>query len=155
MKYIHSKKIHYRLSVEMDLELIQQLLTECNLPCSDIDLSKQYFIVAENDERMIGCCGFEICGENGLFRSLAVSPDYRNLKIGRLLTDKIINFAPGKGICKFYLLTTTAGPFFTKQGWKETDRMNVPMEISRTTEFMTICPSTAICMMYNLEPVKR
>ena len=138
-----------------DTPLIRHLLSECNLPYSDIDIIKQYFIIAENGGKMIGCCGFEVYGENGLFRSLAVSPKYRNLGTGRSLTDKIINFAPEKGIRNFYLLTTTAGAFLTKQGWSETARMNVPMEISRTTEFTAICPSSATCMMYHFEPAKR
>ena len=155
MKYIQTKNIHFRIPEEKDTELIQHLLSECNLPYQDIDLAKQYFIVAENEGKIIGCCGFEAYGENGLFRSLAVDTNYRNLRIGRLLTDKITNFASEMGIRAFYLLTTTAGAYFIKQGWNETDRMDVPMGISRTTEFLTICPATATCMMCHLEPVSK
>jgi len=117
--------------------------------------SNTLFFVAENEGKIIGCCGFEVCGENALFRSLAVNPNYRNLRIARLLTDKITNFASEMGIRAFYLLTTTAGAYFIKQGWNETDRMDVPMGISRTTEFLTICPATATCMMCHLEPVSK
>ena len=150
MKHLDSKKFQFRTPFKEDFELIRQLLSECNLPFSDIDPSKQYFIIAENDGKMIGCCGVEIYGDNVLFRSLAVSPDYRSLGIGRMLTDKIIKTAPEKGIQKLYLLTTTAGDFFKKQGWNETDRKNVPLEIGNTNEFMTLCPSMATCMMYSL-----
>jgi len=150
MKYLHLKKIHFRKALVVDFELIQHLLSECNLPFSDINPTKQYFVVAENNGKMIGCCGVEVYGENGLFRSLAVSADYRSLGIGRMLTDKIINTAPEKGIRKLYLLTTTARAFFTKLGWVETERMNVTIEIRNTKEFINICPSTAICMMISL-----
>ena len=81
MKYLHLKKIHFRKALVVDFELIQHLLSECNLPFSDINPTKQYFIIAENDGKMIGCCGVEIYGDNVLFRSLAVSPDYRSLGI--------------------------------------------------------------------------
>jgi len=81
---------------------------------------------------------------------LAVSADYRSLGIGRLLTDKIMDLAKGKGINTFYLLTTTAEDFFKKQSWNVTDRVQVPEEISQTTEFLSFCPSTATCMMYRL-----
>ena len=155
MKFIHPTNIQFRKPEEKDLGLIRQLLLECNLPYSDIDITKQYFSIAENEGEMIGCCGFEAYGENGLFRSLAVDTNYRNLRIGRLLTDKITNFATEMGVREFYLLTTTAVAFFAKRGWTETDRMSVPIDLSRTTEFMTICPSTAICMIYNLEQAKR
>ena len=150
MKYLHPKKIQYRIPLEEDFELIRQLLSECNLPFSDIDPTKQYFIIAENEGKIIGCSGIEIYGENGLFRSLAVDPDYRSLGIGKWLTDKIINSAHEKDIRKLYLLTTTANIFFAKQGWTKMERTNVPIEIGKTTEFMSICPSTATCMMHKL-----
>lgn len=150
MKYIHQNKIQLRMPLEEDFGLIRQLLSECNLPFSDIDSTIQYFVIAEYEGKMIGCCGVENYGENGLFRSLAVSHDYRSLGIGRRLTDKIIHSAPEKGIRKLYLLTTTACVFFTKQGWIETERMNVPLEIGNSKEFISICPSTASCMMYSL-----
>jgi len=137
------------MPLEEDFELIRHLLSECKLPFSDIDPTRQYFVIAEYEGKMIGCCGVEIYGENGLFRSLAVSPEYRSLGIGRLLTDKIINSASEKGIRKLYLLTTTARVFFTNLGWNETERKNVPIAIGNTTEFISICPSTATCMMYN------
>ena len=150
MKYLDPKKFQFRTPFKEDFELIRQLLSECNLPFSDIDPSKQYFIIAENEGKIIGCSGIEIYGENGLFRSLAVGPDYRSLGIGRRLTDKIINSAHEKDIRKLYLLTTTASIFFTKQGWNEMERTNVPIDIGKTTEFMSICPSTATCMMLSL-----
>jgi len=61
-----------------------------------------------------------------------------------------MDLAKGKGINTFYLLTTTAEDFFKKQSWNVTDRVQVPEEISQTTEFLSVCPSTATCMMYRL-----
>lgn len=150
MKYLHPKKIQFRIPITEDFTLIQQLLMVSNLPFSDIDPANQHFMIAEYDGEMIGCVGFEAYGQDGLFRSLAVNPDYRNLGIGKLLTDKMMELARGRGILKFYLLTTTAEAFFTKHGWNVTDRDHVPVAISNTTEFKSICPSTATTMMYYL-----
>jgi len=46
------------------------------------------------------------------------------------------------------LLTTTADGFFQKQGWKVIHRNEVPEKIKTSTEFASICPSTAICMKF-------
>jgi len=150
MKFIHPKKFKFRAPLVEEFTFIQKLLLDSKLPSQDIHPANQYFIIAENEGEVIGCCGFEQYGEYGLFRSLAVSADYRSLGIGRLLTDKIMDLAKGKGINTFYLLTTTAEDFFKKQSWNVTDRVQVQEEISQTTEFLSVCPSTATCMMYRL-----
>ena len=45
MKYIQTKNIHFRIPEEKDTELIQHLLSECNLPYQDIDLAIHYFLL--------------------------------------------------------------------------------------------------------------
>ena len=148
--YEESDFIVFREGIIEDLPNIAELLSGSNLPYSDILPGKQNFIVAEIDHKIIGCAGFETYGKVGLFRSLAVDLKYRNLETGKLLTGKVIELALDKGIQKLYLLTTTAEGFFLKQGWVVTDRNDVPKDITRSTEFASICPSTAICMMYTI-----
>ena len=150
MKYLNSKTIKHRIPANEDLPVIISLLSECSLPISDIEPGKQSFIVAEDEGKMIGCAGLEIYGQIALFRSLAVKSDYRNLNIGKLLTNEVIALGRKKSIGEFYLLTNTAEGFFKKQGWNVTDRNEVPPGITRSSEFASICPSTAICMKYTL-----
>jgi amino-acid N-acetyltransferase len=150
MKYLNSKIIKCRISSTEDLQAILNLLTECSLPILDIEPGKQSFIVAEFEGEMIGCAGLEVYGQKGLFRSLAIHSTYRNLNIGKLLTDEVLALGREKGISEFYLLTNTAEGFFKKLGWKVTDRNEVSSEISKSSEFASICPSTAICMKYTL-----
>ena len=145
-----SNTINYRTGTVEDLPKIVNLLDECNLPYSDIAPEKQIFVVAEIDDTIIGCAGFEFYQENGLFRSLAVSPDYRNLKIAHYLIEKSLLLGKEQGIQEFFLLTTTAGSFFDKLGWEVINRNQVPEKIGNTSEFTSICPSAAICMKYQL-----
>lgn len=140
--------ISYRTASDEDLPAIINLLAECKLPHSDIVPGKEHFVVAEIDQKIIGCAGFEAYNQYGLFRSLAVKPINRDLKAGRILVDKIMYLGEELGVKEFYLLTTTADTFFSKLGWEVINKNNVPTEIVNTPEFASICPSTAICMKY-------
>ncbi len=142
--------ISYRTASAEDLPAIIQLLEVSGLPHSDIVPGKQQFVVAEIDQKIIGCAGYEAYSRNGLFRSLAVGPLYRNMGIARTMTEKIIALAQEQGIKEFFLLTTTADKFFGKLGWEMINRNDVPANIASTTEFASICPSVAICMKYQL-----
>lgn len=148
MKYLDSKNILYRIPEPGDFQSVLNLLTESKLPVQDIIQGKQKFIVAEFDGNIIGCAGFEAYEETALFRSLAVHSNYRNLKIGELLTGKVMDLAGKNGIREFYLLTNTAEGFFRKRGWNVIDRKEVPSGITISSEFSFLCPSTAVCMKY-------
>ncbi len=142
--------INYRTATVEDLPAIIQLLDECKLPYSDVMPGKQHFVVAEIDQQIIGCAGYEAYNQNGLFRSLAVKPLYRNMMIAHTMIDNIFALAQEQGIKEFFLLTTTADKFFGKLGWEMINRNDVPENIGSTTEFSSICPSAAICMKYQL-----
>lgn len=142
--------IHFRGFTDKDLPQIIRLVSENNLPVSDIVPGKQFFVVAEVSGRIIACAALEQYGENGLFRSLAVSLDHRNMKIGKDIVAKLMTFSKENNISQLYLLTTTADLYFKKAGWKVIDRTDVPDDIRATSEFSSICPSTAICMVYQL-----
>ena len=142
--------ISYRTASAEELPAIIQLLDECKLPYSDIMPEKQQFVIAEIDQKIIGCAGYEAYNQNGLFRSLAVKPLYRDMMIAHTMIDNIFALAQEQGIREFFLLTTTANKLFGKLGWEIINRNNVPESIGSTTEFSSICPSVAICMKYQL-----
>jgi len=148
MKQPDSTTIQLRTSSTADYQAILNLLAECKLPIQDIEPGKQSFLIAENEGNVVGCAGLEVYGHTGLFRSLAVDSNYRNQHIGKLLTVEILVLGRGKGISEFYLLTTRAEGFFKKQDWIVTDRNEVTSEIRKSSEFASICPSTATCMKY-------
>ncbi len=143
-------QINYRISTNKDLPQIIKLISDSNLPIVDLIEGKQLFVVAEVSAQIIACAGLEIHKENGLFRSLAVSPSYRNMKIGKDIFTKIIALSRKNQIKQLYLLTTTADLYFRRGGWKEIDRTEVPDKIRSTSEFSSVCPSTAMCMKYQL-----
>ena len=118
------------------------LLGENDLPIADLDESKVLFTCLSNEE-VIGTGGLEFFRDCALLRSVSVRKDLQKRGLGKFIVDELEKIAKGKGINRLYLLTTTAEDFFTKLGYKTVDREELPIEIKNTTEFTSVCPSTA------------
>ena len=130
---------------------LKLLLAQSGLYSEDINPSDlRHFLVMRDGTRLVGVVGLEVVGESSLLRSLAVLPRYRNKGIASELVRKMEEYARSKGIEKLYLLTITAEEFFAKQGYQEINRRSAPDALQVTTEFRSICPSTAICMVKRL-----
>jgi len=84
-----------------------------------------------------------------LIRSVVIDPTFRNKQIGNQLINALMDKLYPENYKGFYLLTETAASFFTKLGFMPVQRENVPVEIQQSTEFSTICPSSAM-VMYKL-----
>jgi amino-acid N-acetyltransferase len=54
--------------------------------------------------------------------------------------------AAERNLAAVYLLTTTAAPFFRRLGFVNTSREDAPIEVRASSEFSTVCPSTAECL---------
>ena len=121
---------------------ILALLGENDLPVVDLDESKVLFACLNNDE-VIGTGGLEFFKDCALLRSVSVKKDVQKTGLGKFIVDELEKIAKGKGVNRLYLLTTTAEDFFTKLGYKTVDREELPIEIKNTTEFTSVCPSTA------------
>jgi amino-acid N-acetyltransferase len=136
----------------IDKEKVLDLLSGAGLPIEDLTNKKmKNFMVAKGGvEGIIGVVGVEMYQKIGLLRSLAVHPAYRGKSIGRQLTREIESFAGHKGIKILYLLTMTAADFFSKIGYEATQRDKVPESITKTEEFKSICPVSAICLFKRL-----
>jgi amino-acid N-acetyltransferase len=57
-----------------------------------------------------------------------------------------MNLSSEKKLQEIYLITTTAAPFFEKQGFLQVDRARVPEAIRQTAQFTGGCPATATVM---------
>ena len=145
------KNIKYAYAAAENLNSIERLLKECELPYHDIEEHLSHLVIAMKDKKLIGTIGLEIMNEMGLVRSLAVSPSVRKQGIAKELYSRIQAHAHLEGIISLYLLTLTAEEFFSKLGFKNIERNSVPSEIQSTKEFRSLCPETAVCMVKNIE----
>jgi len=129
-----------------DLKEITKLLLDNQLPTTDItENTVQLFVGLINNE-IIGVIGLEKYKPFGLLRSLAVSDEYKNHKIGEKLIKYLFDFCFSDKIEELYLLTTTAEKYFSKFGFQKIEREKVPEVIKQTKEFKDICPVSAVVM---------
>ena len=138
-------------AVPQDLPVIQVLLSSESL-CHD-DLTEEHmahFLTLRDDGELIGAVGLEVFGLDALLRSLIVAPNYRGKGLGIQLVDGIEAHAHDIGVTSLYLLTTTADRFFDRHGYERIERNSVPEAIGATTEFVSFCPDTAVCMRKGL-----
>jgi len=124
---------------------ILSLLAENDLPTSDLDDTKILFACINNGD-VVGTGGLELFKDSGLLRSICVRTDMQKRGLGKFIVQELEKLAAHTGIHRLYLLTTTAKDFFTKEDYQTIDRKDVPLEVKNTTEFSSVCPSTATVM---------
>jgi amino-acid N-acetyltransferase len=130
-----------------DLRGALDLLGRAELTDQDVsDGWGHYFVVREDDGRVVGVAGLELHGEDGLLRSVAVEPDYRGQGLAAALVEAALERAARVGLRAVYLLTTTARDYFARRGFSDCPREAAPPLIRESWEFRTGCPSTAAFM---------
>lgn len=134
-----------------DLQGALLLLHQCALPDRDVaERFGHYFVVREDDGRVVGTGGLEIHGVQGLLRSVAVEAGYRGQGLGVKLVDAVVERASQLELRAVYLLTTTAREFFARHHFEDCPRDEAPQEIRESWEFRAGCPATAVLMKREL-----
>jgi protein-tyrosine-phosphatase/N-acetylglutamate synthase-like GNAT family acetyltransferase len=133
------------------LPAIRALLEANGLPVTDIDpvLPPRFFGV-EGARGLEGVVAIERQGNAGLLRSLAVTEERRGTGLGKALVAHVEAVAVNEGLHELWLLTTTAERFFRHLGWEPAPRDSAPEAIRGTTEFRSVCPSSAACLRRDL-----
>lgn len=149
--YVPESVVTYAMASDEDVDTIVTLLKTNNLPISDLGTGQRMFLVARYKNITVGCVAVELYGDSGLLRSLAVNTDFQGKGIGQKLVAEAENWSRDNGLKNLYLLTTTAAAFFPKIGWSNSERNAVPDSILQSSEFASVCPTTAICMIKKLD----
>ncbi|PSP46881.1 GNAT family N-acetyltransferase [Halobacteriales archaeon QH_6_66_25] len=139
-----------RLEPADDLDYVERLLSECDLPADDVRSKPDCFFVAVQEGERVGVGGLEQYGTAGLLRSLAVEQSRRGEGFGTAICSRLEERARDDGIEQLWLLTTTAADFFDARGYEEADRSEAPPEIRNTAEFSDLCPDAATCLRASL-----
>ena len=125
---------------------IISLLQKEKLPVEDLPAILSHFLVAMDNDRLIGVIGLEQYENSGLLRSMAVDVLYRNRTIASELVKELEQLAIRTGIHSIYLLTETASDFFKKKKYEMITRDEVPGSVKASSEFSSVCPVSAIVM---------
>lgn len=129
-----------------DKASVVALLQSLDLPTEDLPQSLDHFIIAQELGKVVGSVGLEVFDSYALLRSLAVTPQIQGSGLGKSLYHAAISLAKEQSVSEVYLITTTAAPFFEKQGFKKVERASVPVAIQGTAQFSSVCPSSATIM---------
>lgn len=133
------------------LPMVVALLEAEGLPASDLtEAHIEHFFLAQCGESLIGLVGLEICAPDALLRSLVVTGDECRKGLGSMLVRHAEGHAAAHQVQSIYLLTTTAGPFFRRLGYKGIDRSRAPPGIRTTREFASLCPASAAFLVKHL-----
>jgi amino-acid N-acetyltransferase len=136
-----------RSSTSADLLAVRELLVDAGLVVEDLDdATGLRFWVAEDGDQVIGAVGLEPFGTVGLLRSLVVARSHRQQGLGSALVTAVENGANAEGAEVLVLLTETAEAFFSRHGYRVVEHASVPDEITRSAEFRSLCPASAVCM---------
>lgn len=107
--------INIRKAIKADLKDIKTILSFYYLDTENVGKNLPEFIVAETDNRIVGCACLDL-GDIVELRSIAILPSYRNKGIGSKLVDAILNNA--EKLTDIVYLRTTSPAFFEKKGFK-------------------------------------
>lgn len=129
-----------------DLAAVLDLLRRSQLPTDDLERHLNTTIVARCDGRVVGSAALEVYGSGALLRSVAVDAALRGEGLGRRLTEAALALARSRHVQTVYLLTTTAGDFFPRFGFRRIDRTSVAADVQTSVEFTTTCPASALVL---------
>jgi len=134
-----------------DLPRVVALLSASGLPTADLSgITHLDLWVMELAGSLTGVIALERYGEEGLVRSLAVVPPYRNRGYGAQLVDRLEADAVREGVRHLVLLTETADAFFRRRGYSLVDRDSVSPAVKQSAEFRSLCPASARCLSKSL-----
>jgi amino-acid N-acetyltransferase len=133
-----------------DLEAVEVLLRDLELPTDGVADWVDRFWVGEHAGTVIGVAGMERYGDAGLLRSVAVAREWRGSGIGRALVDRVLEESRTAGLQDVFLLTTTAEGYFPRLGFACVDRGCVPAAVRASAEFTGACPASAVVMRKGL-----
>jgi amino-acid N-acetyltransferase len=130
-----------------DLPSALDLLRRSELTQQDVaERWGHYFVVREDDGRVVGVAGLEVHGEDGLLRSVAVDEDYRRQGLAASLIEAAMERAKRVNLRAVYLLTAGSRGYFERHGFADCPRDEAPAAIRESWEFRSGCPSTAAFM---------
>ncbi|MBN2589371.1 MAG: N-acetyltransferase [Sedimentisphaerales bacterium] len=96
---------------------------------ADIYENLQTFIVADIDEKVVGCCSLEIIwADLAEIKSLAVAQEHQNKSIGKKIVEEAVKKASEIGVLKVFALTL-APNFFLKAGFDIVEKDTLPMKV--------------------------
>lgn len=133
-----------------DLPAILGLLEQRGLPKDGLSDHLATALVAIKGKTVVGSAALELYGSSALLRSVAVKRALQGQGLGHRLVQAALEQARKYGVSHVYLLTQTAGTFFTRFGFRPIPRSEVAPAVQGSAEFTSACPASARAMVREL-----
>ncbi len=133
-----------------DLDAIRRLLSGAGLPLEGTNEAFEHGVTAVADGAPVGAAAIERYGDEGLLRSVVVSPTLRGSGLGQALVAAAEAVARDLGVTDLYLLTETAAEWFQRLGYTVLDRAAAPAGIAGSWEFRFACVQSGVLMRRSL-----
>ncbi len=102
----------------------------------------QTFFVAEDQDKIIGCCALQVIWSDlAEIKSLAVDDSSQGKGIGKALVQAAVDDAASMGVATIFALTLAEG-FFVRQGFKVIPKEDLPMKVWSDCAY---CPKQQNC----------
>jgi phosphinothricin acetyltransferase len=134
-----------------DWEEVARLLELSKLPLAGAREHLASFRVAREGAAIVAVAGYEARGDAVLLRSFAVAPSHRGSRLGAMLLGRLESDAREAGARAAYLLTTTAGEYFIRHGFRRMPREDAPVALRESLEFRGACPASAVLLVKSLD----
>ncbi|RBP05062.1 amino-acid N-acetyltransferase [Roseiarcus fermentans] len=128
-------------------DALRAALTAAGLPADDIAEPGVLLFGFARDRTAVGYGGLELCGRDGLLRSVVVAAEARGEGVGRGIVDWLLDHAVRLGCERVWLFTTSARGYFEAQGFAAVERREAPASILSTRQGAGLCPATATVMV--------
>ncbi|WP_093007702.1 arsenic resistance N-acetyltransferase ArsN2 [Sphingomonas palmae] len=132
-----------------EYDVMRLQLEMAGLPTDDLDGPDRLFFRLSDGHGPVGYIGLEGNGPDRLLRSLVVMRRHRGHGHGRELVRRLGRVCDG-AVKRLHLLTTGAAPFFRSLGFVDAERGTAPQAIAYTSQFTSLCPSSAIYLVKDI-----
>jgi 2-keto-4-pentenoate hydratase/GNAT superfamily N-acetyltransferase len=129
-----------------DLTPVLALLADNDLPADGLAAHLGTALVARIGDAVVGAAAVEPYGAEALLHSVAVEAAHRRRGVGRGLTLAALDLARRRGVRRLWLLTETAGAFFSRLGFYTVPRAALPEALHRSPLVTAVCPASARVM---------
>lgn len=101
-----------------EIDEISALITSESMPAIELDRWIDSFFVLDDGEKLVGCAGVEIYGEDACLRSVMTAPELRGTGEGIRMIKHALDYMRERGAKRCYLFTMTAEKWFPRFGFE-------------------------------------
>jgi N-acetylglutamate synthase-like GNAT family acetyltransferase/thioredoxin reductase len=142
--------VSLRPAAANDWPAVAALLEANKLPLDGAREHLSNYLLATDDDEIVGCAGAEVYGSVALLRSVAVAPRLRGRRVGRALVTRMLEEAARRQIGSIHLLTVTAPEYFSQFGFKRGPIEHAPLALKASAEMSGACPACSAFMSLRL-----